>query len=82
MLIALKAKSNTKYHSPCQTPYTALWSLLSVALSSVTAKSNYIIPCELQLVNIQFARNDVHFLRFNCSILAELLFNLNGLGVF
>ncbi len=52
-------------------PYTALMSLLSVALSSVTVKSNFMIPSDMFGVNIQLARK-------RCSICAESVLNLAG----
>ena len=54
------------------TPYTALMSLLSVALSSATAKSNSMILPDACRVNIQPARKA-------CSINAESLLNLSGI---
>ena len=54
------------------TPYTALMSLLSVALSSATAKSNSMILPDACRVNIQPARKA-------CSISAESLLNLSGI---
>ena len=54
------------------TPYTALMSLLSVALSSVTVKSSLMIPSRACRVNIQPARKP-------CSITAESLRNLGGI---
>lgn len=54
------------------TPYTALMSLLSVALSSVTAKSNSMILPDAGCVNIQPVRKA-------CSISAESLLNLSGI---
>lgn len=48
-----KSDTPTRYHSPCQTPYTALRSLLSVALSSGMVKSNLIIPFISEKVNVQ-----------------------------
>ena len=53
-------------------PYTALMSLLSVALSSATAKSNSMILPDACRVNIQPARKA-------CSINAESLLNLSGI---
>ena len=55
------------------TPYTALLSLLSVALSSVTAKSNFMILPDACCVNIQPARKA-------CSISAESVLNFAGLA--
>lgn len=70
-----KEKSDaTRHHSPCLTPYTALESLLSVALSSVTAKSNYTIPLGDAVVNVQPCRR-------RCSVSATALFNLSDEGV-
>lgn len=54
------------------TPYTALMSLLSVALASATAKSNSMILPDACRVNIQPARKA-------CSISAESLLNLSGI---
>ena len=54
-----------------QIPYAALMSLLSVALSSVTAKSNYIIRNDSMNVNIQRAR-------FICSTTAISVLSLCG----
>ena len=54
------------------TPYTALMSLLSVALSSVTAKSNSMILPDATGVNIHPTRNA-------CSISTETLLNRSGI---
>ena len=54
------------------TPYTALMSLLSVALSSATAKSNSMILPDACRVIIQPARKA-------CSISAESLLKLSGI---
>ena len=54
------------------TPYTALVSLLSVALSSVTDKSRFMIQPRRCRVNIQLARK-------HCSIQAERPLNLSGI---
>ena len=54
------------------TPCTALMSLLSVALSSVTAKSNFMIPSDSFGVNIQSARKP-------CSISPETMLNFSGI---
>ena len=48
-----KSDTPTRYHSPCQTPYTALRSLLSVALSSGMVKSKLMIPFISEKVNVQ-----------------------------
>ena len=53
-----------RYHSPCQTPYTALRSLLSVALSSGMVKSNLIIPFISDKVNVQPFRR-------HCSVISD-----------
>lgn len=53
-----------RYHSPCQTPYTALKSLLSVALSSGMVKSNLIIPFISDKVNVQPFRR-------HCSVISD-----------
>ena len=54
------------------TPYTALMSLLSVALSSVTAKSSSMIPSDPSRVNIQPARK-------HCSTCPEAVLNFHGI---
>lgn len=59
-----KRVTHPMHHSPCQTPYTALGSLLSVALSSDMVKSSLMIPFLLKKVNVQS-------LRRHCSVLSD-----------
>lgn len=64
MCIKKKRVIHPRYHSPCQTPYTALRSLLSVALSSGMVKSNLIIPFISDKVNVQPFRR-------HCSVISD-----------
>lgn len=59
-----KRVTHPMHHFPCQTPYTALRSLLSVALFSDMVKSSLMIPFLLKKVNVQS-------LRRHCSVLSD-----------
>lgn len=54
------------HHSPCQTPYTALGSLLSVALSSDMVKSNF--------------NDTIHIKESQCTVTPSTLFSFKRRG--
>lgn len=61
-----KRVTHPMHHSPCQTPYTALGSLLSVALSSDMVKSNF--------------NDTIHIKESQCTVTPSTLFSFKRRG--